>query len=117
MPFIDWSDPEAMFDLLVEYIADEHSEATDSTRRAFLLRLREQLAELQESFGALPPLEAIDALRAIRQSIDREFDTDAVVEHLSACVEELERVHGSAAWRRGKSANMEHHDDAGRPQD
>ena len=97
MSFIDWSDPEAMFGLLVEYVADEQCEATESTRRAFLSRLRQQLEELQEHFEALPPVEAIDALRAIRRSISGEFETDSVVEHLTACVEELERVHESAS--------------------
>jgi hypothetical protein len=97
MSFIDWSDPGAMFGLLVEYVADELSEAEESTRRVFLSRLRRQLDELQVVFEALPPVEAIDALRAIRRSIDDEFEMDAVVEHLSACVEELERIHESGA--------------------
>ena len=97
MSFIDWSDPEGMFGLLVEYVADEHSEEEESTRRLFLSRLRNQLEELQESFEASPLVEAIDALRAIRSSISEEFETDSVVEHLSACVEELERVRESGA--------------------
>ena len=97
MSFIDWSDPEGMFGLLVEYVADEQREAEEPTRRAFLSRLRGQLEDLQDSFEALPPIEAINALRAIRRSIGKEFETDSVVEHLSACVEELERVHEGAA--------------------
>ena len=92
MSFIDWSDPEEMFGLLVEYVADEQNEEEESTRRAFLSRLRKQLEELQESFAALPLVEATNALRAIRRSIADEFETDSVVEHLSDCVEELERV-------------------------
>ena len=97
MSFINWSDPEGMFGLLVEYVADEHSEEEESTRRAFLSQLRNQLEELQESFEASPLVEAINGLHAIRRSIRREFETDSVVEHLSACVEELERVRDSAA--------------------
>ena len=97
MSFIDWSDPEEMFGLLVEYVADEQSEAEESTRRAFLSRLREQLEELQESFEALAQVEAINSLRTIRRSISEEFETDVVVEHLTACVEELERIRNSAA--------------------
>jgi hypothetical protein len=97
MSFIDWSDPAEMFGLLVEYVTDEQIEAEESTRRAFLSRLREQLAELQESFETLSLVEAMNALRAIRRSIGDEFATDCVVEHLSACVEELERIHEGAA--------------------
>ena len=96
MSFIDWSDPEEMFGLLVDYVADEQGEAEDSTRRAFLSRLREQLEALQESLEALPPVEMIHALRAVGRSIGDGFETDPVVEHLSACVEELERVRESA---------------------
>ena len=92
MPFIDWSDPEEMLGLLVEYVIDEQCDAEDSARRAFLSRLRKPLEELQASFEALPLVDAITALRAIRRSVGDEFETDAVVEHLSACVEELERV-------------------------
>jgi hypothetical protein len=97
MSFIDWSDPEAMFGLLVEYVADETCRAKEPMRRALLLRLREELEELLEHFQALPLVEAIDALRAIRRSIGDEFENDPVLEHLSACIEELERVHESAA--------------------
>jgi len=86
-----------MFGLLVEYIADEQSEAEESTRRAFLSRLKGQLEELQESFAALTPVEAMNSLRTIRRSISDEFETDVVVEHLTACVEELERIHNGAA--------------------
>ena len=97
MSLIDWSDPEEMFGLLVDYVADEQQDAEESTRRAFLSRLREQLEELQDSFETLSADEAISALRNIRHSIADEFETDPVVEHLSACVEELERVRDSAA--------------------
>ena len=97
MSFIDWSDPEEMLGLLVDYVADEHGNAEESTRRAFLSRLREQLEELQESFEALPLAEVITALRTIRGSVSDEFETDLVVEHVSACVEELERVREGVA--------------------
>ena len=48
--FIDWSDPEEMFGLLVEYVTDEGAEAEDSRRRNFLSKLRRKLEELQERF-------------------------------------------------------------------
>jgi len=34
MPFIDWSDPDEMFGLLVEFVADEKAEAEDEDRRS-----------------------------------------------------------------------------------
>ena len=92
MSFVDWSDPEELFGLLVEYVADERSEADDADRRAFLSRLRKQLQDLQPVFETGPLVEATNALRAIHGSIGVEFEADPVVEHLSACVEELERV-------------------------
>ena len=93
MSLIDWSDPEEMFGLLVEYIGDEQTQAAEPGRREFLARLRKQLEALQEPFEALPLAQVINALRAIHHSIASEFENDSVVEHLSACIEELERVH------------------------
>jgi hypothetical protein len=92
MAFIDWTDPEEMFGLLVEYVADEASETREATRRAFLLQLKQRLQTLQEDFENLPTVDVIHALRIIRRSTDDEFANDAVVEHLSACIEELERI-------------------------
>jgi hypothetical protein len=97
MAFIDWTDPEEMVGLLVEYVADEASETREPTRRAFLVRLKQQLQALRDVFQDLSPSEAINELRIIRQSIDDEFEADSVVEHLSACIEELERIHQGAA--------------------
>jgi hypothetical protein len=97
MSLIDWSDPEDLFGLLVEYVIDERGDTDEPARRAFLSGLRAQLEELQASFQTLPPLETINRLRAIRRWIGGEFEADPVVEHLSACIEELERVHESAA--------------------
>ncbi len=95
MPYIDWSDPDEMFGLLVEFVADERSEAEDDPkRRRFLAKLVSDLMALQERFGALSAAEGIESLRSIRSSIDDEFENDPVVEHLGACVEELERIHG-----------------------
>ena len=92
MSFVDWSDPEELFGLLVEYMADERSEAEDPARRAFLSGLTKQLQDLQPVFETGSPIEAADALRAIQGSIGAEFEADPVIEHLSACVEELERI-------------------------
>ena len=98
MPYIDWSDPEEMFGLLVEFVADERSEAHDDPkRRRFLAKLLSDLTALQEQFGTLSPSEGIESLRSIHNSVEEEFENDAVVEHLGACVEELERINGESA--------------------
>lgn len=91
MSFIDWSDPEVLFGLLIEYVADEWSAAREPGRRDFLAGLRESL----EGAQARPPGETLEALCAIRDSIDREFEADAVVAHLGDCIEELERIRRS----------------------
>jgi hypothetical protein len=93
MSLIDWSDPEEMFGLLVEYVMDEQNEAGDSNRRRFLSGLKRQLLELQELFVKLPPVDAIKALRAIHRSVAIEFENDPVAEHLEACADELQRIH------------------------
>lgn len=91
MSLIDWSDPAEMFGLLLEFVADEQSEAEDATRRAFLARLRQQLESLQTSLETSPEIVAT-ALRSIHQSVPAEFRADDVVQHLNDCVVELERI-------------------------
>jgi hypothetical protein len=93
LSFIDWSDPEDMFGLLVEYVMDEQNEAEDSKRRRFLSGLKRQLEEMQELFVNLPPAEAVNALRAIHRSVAKEFENDPVAQHLEACASELQRIH------------------------
>jgi hypothetical protein len=97
MTFIDWSDPEDMFGLLLEYVTDERSEAEDSGRRSFLSGLLDSLAELQEQFPGLAAGARIESLRALQRSIDREFESDPVAQHLEDCAAELERLHEGAA--------------------
>lgn len=93
MSFIDWSDPEALFSLLVEYVEDERSECGDDTRRQqFLDRLVTQLSELETRLHDLPDDERSSALREIVAAIDAEFEDDPVVRHLSECAEELDRI-------------------------
>ena len=92
MSLIDWSDPDEMFGLLIDYVADEEAQTDDGARHVFLARLRSQLESLMEQFVDMPLSKAIGSLRAIHQSINDEFEHDPVVEHLGACVEELERV-------------------------
>ena len=97
MTFIDWSDPEEMFGLLIEYIADERSETEVLKRRRFLSHLLGSLSDLQEHFGTLAPAKRIESLRQLHRTVDQEFENDPVVEHLEACAEELERINESDA--------------------
>lgn len=93
MAFIDWSDPEELFGLLVEYVADERAESqADLSRKHFLERLFSELINLQETFNDLSISETLGSLRNIAGSIDKEFEDDPVTEHLEACIEELERI-------------------------
>jgi hypothetical protein len=91
MSFIDWSDSETMCGLLLEYVADECSEARDAARQRFLSDLRERLDVLREIDNGSAD-DTIDVLRDIHRSIPHEFRSDPVVEHLGACVDELERI-------------------------
>ena len=98
MPFIDWSDSEEMFGLLVEFVEDERSEAHDDPkRRRFLAKLVAALTTLQDRFSTLSPDQGIESLEEIQRSVEEEFENDAVVEHLADCVEELKRIRGAAA--------------------
>jgi hypothetical protein len=90
--FVDFSDPDDMFDLLNEYVTDELAEAEDSGRRRFLSGLLNSLADLQEQFAGLTADQQIASLRSLHRSIDTEFESDAVAQHLEDCAAELERV-------------------------
>ena len=92
MAFVDFSDPEDMFALLIDYVTDERSEAEDPQRRRFLSGLLDSLAELQERFPVLTPTRRIESLRALHRSLETEFECDPVAQHLEDCAAELERV-------------------------
>ena len=95
MSLIDWSDPEEMFGLLVEFVSDERNQETqDVARQWFLSKLLVALSAHQEGFGSLPAVEQMRILRDVQQSIDVAFTGDPVVEHLVACGNELERIGG-----------------------
>ena len=93
MTFIDWSDPEEMLGLLVEYVADELAEsAGDPDRGRFLDQLSRDLRGM-----ATRSIDSADAAiaRALREVLDSqpsEFATDPVMAHVAACVEELQRI-------------------------
>lgn len=92
MAYVDWSDSEDMFGLLIDYVHDARCDAEDPRRRRFLSRLIRELEALQERFEALPGAATVSRLREIENAIDEEFGQDPVVEHLRACADELERV-------------------------
>jgi hypothetical protein len=96
MTFVDWSDPEDMFGLLIDYVTDERSESEDPRRRTFLSDLLSSLAELHERFAGLTAVQRIEALRELHRSIDQEFESDPVAQHLEDCAAELERVDDSS---------------------
>ena len=92
MTFVDFSDPEDMFGLLIDYVTDELSDADDPARQEFLSGLLHSLSELHQRFPGLKAAEQIEALRALPFSIDAEFASDPVVQHLEDCATELERL-------------------------
>jgi hypothetical protein len=90
MSFIDWSDSEGMLELLVEFVRDARNESSkDRNRQRFLSTLLKQLNDLVE--GSNNTKETIDRLTIIYQSIEQEFQNDAVVIHIRDCLEELKR--------------------------
>ena len=91
MGFIDWSDPDGLFDMLVEYVSDEKNDSHGDARRAgFLGRLLSKLQEAQSREGG--PAAVKSRLQDIMGTVEPEFREDAVMDHLTACLEELERI-------------------------
>jgi hypothetical protein len=97
MSFINWSDSHEMLGLLSEFVADErHDSAGDPARRHFLTGVLQELGELTARIDQTNDDDAIGTLRTILESVDDEFRGDSVLEHISACIEELERIRGVA---------------------
>jgi hypothetical protein len=93
MTFIDWSDSECMFGLLVEFVADECKECiADEERGHFLRNLLRELTAIEERILAIPITQTIDTLKDVRDGISYDFTNDPVIVHIEACIEELERV-------------------------
>ena len=98
MTFIDWSNPEELCNLLVEFIADESNETQeDESRLRFLCQLQNQIKRITEQFPRLDLATTIALLQRAYDSIDSEFENDSVVTHVSACIEELQRISNGAA--------------------
>lgn len=95
MTFIDWSDSEGIFGLLIEFVADERSDSTgDVSRQRFLSRLLLELNAINERFDRIKPSDVIEGLKAIHDSIAPDFKDDPVVIHLLDCIEQLESMNG-----------------------
>jgi hypothetical protein len=93
MTFIDWSDSEELFGLLIEYVQDEQAEASsDPERRKFLSGLINDFTELKKQFNTLSGAAVVGELKSISDSIDPEFKSDPVVAHVQDCIAELERL-------------------------
>lgn len=89
MTFIDWSDPEEMLGLLSDYIADECADAAGE-RGEFLEDLASAVSSLTSS--EMDVTDVVTELRAIYDSLPREFSRDPVVIHVSDCIAELEKL-------------------------
>ena len=93
MTFIDWSDFEEMFGLLIEYATDERgARGVDAERQTFLANLVRDLERVQPSSAVL----VLDELREIAASQPGDFAGDEVMVHVHACIEELERITSAA---------------------
>jgi hypothetical protein len=92
MAFVDFSDPEDMLDLLIDYVTDERSETSDPQRRRFLSGLLDSLAELQEQFSGMTAIQRVASLRELHRSLDAQFESDPVAQHLEDCAAELEHL-------------------------
>jgi hypothetical protein len=92
MSLIDWSDPEEMLGLLVEYVAVKAvASHGDAGRAHFLNELSRALAAVAEQ--ASESIDRIELeLREIHDAQPREFATDPVMAHVEACLEELHRI-------------------------
>jgi hypothetical protein len=98
MSFINWSDPEEMLSLLLEYVEGEWSEShADPRRRQWLSTLLEDLSELERRFSALAAGGRLAALHETSTAIDAEFASDPVAEHLAHCAEEIDRINREQA--------------------
>jgi hypothetical protein len=91
MSLIDWSDPDEMLGLLVEYIADETvASHGDADRADFLNQLSRDLGAIARHVESVDRI--VQTLREIQDSQPREFASDPVMAHIEACIDELHRI-------------------------
>lgn len=92
MTFIDWSDDEGIFGLLLEFVRDESNQTGDDPRRRrFLAELLKKLHRANERSEGRSKTDLIRHLKTIYDSIDAEFKNDPAVIHIADCIQELER--------------------------
>jgi hypothetical protein len=96
--FIDWSDSEGMFGLLLDFVADKRAECEeDPERQRFLSNLLAQLRTLEARLAGIPASVVVQRLKETYESVGPEFAGDPIMAHLQDCIEELERVENGAA--------------------
>lgn len=101
MSLIDWSDPDEMLGLLIEYVDDAAIAEGDPDRAVFLRELSRDLEELAaRRFAAVDRI--ADAICEIRAMQPGEFLNDDVITHVDACVEELRRIGSYASHPAGR---------------
>ena len=92
MSLIDWSDPETMLGLLVEYVADEAMATQDDRSRTdFLEQLSQDLLDVAEQ-ELESSAEIAERLREIHNFQPRDFVNDPVMVHVAHCIDELARI-------------------------
>jgi hypothetical protein len=92
MSLINWSDPDEMLGLLLDFVTDEaRTSHADRERSRFLGELSQLLGELADQ-APVSAGQAARALGEIRTSQPEEFRSDPVIAHLEACIEELQRI-------------------------
>ncbi len=97
MSMIDWSDPDEMLGLLVEYVADERvASHGDADRAQFLNRLWKELAGIAERDRESVQQMTL-RLQDVFESQPSEFAGDPVMGHVEACIEELHRIRNSSS--------------------
>ena len=102
MSLIDWSDPEEMLGLLVEYVDDEAADSHhDPDRSHFLKQLSRELGTVARA-DVLTAGGTESSLRNIVDSQPADFAGDPVMSHLEACIEELQRIE---SVNRGREAS------------
>ena len=92
MSIIDWSDPEEMLGLLVEYIRDELTGEQADRERARFLRSLSSALEALTSHGPLPPQTILGRLRTVAESQPAAFLNDPAFVHVQDCIQELQRI-------------------------
>lgn len=91
--FIDWSDAEGMFGLLVDFVADVRAECRgDPQRLRFVEDLLTTLRAVEAELARIPTEAALQRLKDLQESADAEFSGDPVMVHLNDLIDELERI-------------------------